>query len=69
MTIVCCSYPILTPEGFALPKCLDLVSADDVINAVENYLKYDSYAWRAIYAATGRDKSAAGRLGSSVTLA
>ena len=46
-----CSYPILTPEGFALPKCLDLVSADDVVNAVENYLKYDSYAWRAIYAA------------------
>jgi len=46
-----CLYPIRTSEDSLLPKCMDLVSSQDVINAVENYLKYESYAWRAIYGA------------------
>jgi len=29
---------------------MDMISANDVINAVEQYLKYDSFAWRTVYA-------------------
>ena len=43
-----CLYPVHTPNGFALSKCLDMVTTKDVINAIENYLKFSSYAWRAV---------------------
>lgn len=46
-----CTYPIKTPEGFILPKCLDMITADDVINAVENYMRFDTYAWKVLYSA------------------
>jgi hypothetical protein len=33
-----------------IPKCLEMVSAGDVIAAVEQYLNWDAFAWRPIYA-------------------
>ncbi|MGI4791112.1 MAG: glycosyltransferase family 9 protein [Janthinobacterium lividum] len=45
-----CLYPVATTEGIPLPKCLDMIGADDVIAAVERCLKFDTYAWRTIYA-------------------
>lgn len=44
-----CLYPIKTPQGTVLPKCLDMIDAQDVIRAVEQYLKFETYAWRTIY--------------------
>jgi ADP-heptose:LPS heptosyltransferase len=45
-----CLYPVRTTSGAVLPKCLDMVTAQDVINSVEQYLKFDSYPWRVIHA-------------------
>jgi ADP-heptose:LPS heptosyltransferase len=36
-----CEKPVLVREGFHLPKCLDMISAQDVIAAVERYLEWD----------------------------
>ena len=38
-----CLHPIALPSGVKLPKCLDMITAMDVIRAVENYLEFDSY--------------------------
>ncbi len=45
-----CLYPVKTGSGAVIPKCLEMVSAQNVIHAIEQYLKYDGYAWRAIRA-------------------
>lgn len=45
-----CLFPVKAVSGTILPKCMDMISAAEVINAVEQYLKYDSYAWRALHA-------------------
>jgi len=37
-----CLHPVRTPSGRFIPKCLDMISADDVIRAIEQYLIYDS---------------------------
>jgi ADP-heptose:LPS heptosyltransferase len=36
-----CEYPVVTPSGKKLPKCLDLITAQDVIRAIELYLTFD----------------------------
>lgn len=36
-----CEYPIRLSSGQMLPKCLDLITAEAVIAAVERYLEYD----------------------------
>lgn len=41
-----CFYPVKTAAGAVIPKCLDMITADHVIDAVEQYLKYDTFAWR-----------------------
>ena len=47
-----CVYPVLTGAGAVVPKCLEMITARHVIDAVEQYQKFDSFAWRAIYAHT-----------------
>lgn len=44
-----CLYPVKALSGIVLPKCMDMILAQDVIRAVEQYLKYESYAWRPLY--------------------
>ncbi len=46
-----CQFPVKSESGAVIPKCLDMVSAADVISSVENYIKFGSYAWRTIYSA------------------
>ncbi len=36
-----CLSPVTLSSGRKLPQCLDMITADDVIRAVENYLKFD----------------------------
>jgi ADP-heptose:LPS heptosyltransferase len=50
-----CLYPVKSASGAILPKCLDMITAEDVIRAIEEYLKYDSYVWRAIHAYVPED--------------
>jgi ADP-heptose:LPS heptosyltransferase len=45
-----CLLPVKSRTGTIMPKCMDMISAEDVINAIEQYLKYDSFAWRTVYA-------------------
>ena len=45
-----CLYPVKTPTGVVLPKCLDMITPAHVIDAVEQYLQFEKYAWRALYA-------------------
>ena len=49
-----CLLPVRTPEGRMLPKCLDMISADAIIAAIDKYLEFDAY--RPI--ATGRSDDA-----------
>jgi ADP-heptose:LPS heptosyltransferase len=37
-----CLLPIQLPSGRMLPKCLDMISADAVIQVVERYLEFES---------------------------
>ena len=37
-----CLRPITLPTGNKLPQCLDMITAGDVIRAVEMYLQFDS---------------------------
>jgi hypothetical protein len=43
-----CRFPVITRSGCVLPKCMDMITAEDVIEAVEDYLQYSSFAQRAI---------------------
>lgn len=43
-----CLFPVQTESGGVIPKCLDMVTAEHVIDAIEQYLQYSSYAWRAV---------------------
>ncbi len=36
-----CARPVRAAPGGMLPRCLDLITAEDVIRAVERYLTYD----------------------------
>jgi hypothetical protein len=38
-----CSRPTKTPSGKVIPKCLDLISVEDVVKAVRGYLRYYNY--------------------------
>lgn len=44
-----CLFPVQAPSGMVLPKCLEMITAQEVIQAVEHYLKFESFAWRTIY--------------------
>jgi ADP-heptose:LPS heptosyltransferase len=37
-----CVLPVKLPSGRALPKCLDLVTAEQVIQSIERYLAFDA---------------------------
>lgn len=37
-----CLHPVALSSGVKLPKCLDMITAMDVIRAVEKYLEFDS---------------------------
>jgi hypothetical protein len=37
-----CLRPVTLRSGRKLPQCLDMISAADVIRAVENYLRFDA---------------------------
>jgi len=37
-----CLRPVRLPSGRKLPQCLDLITAADVIRAVESYLQFDT---------------------------
>jgi ADP-heptose:LPS heptosyltransferase len=37
-----CHYPVSTDSGVVIPKCLDMISTDEVIGAIESYLSFDS---------------------------
>jgi ADP-heptose:LPS heptosyltransferase len=43
-----CMFPTQTPDG-TYAKCMETVSSQEVIGAIENYLKFDTYAWRGIH--------------------
>jgi ADP-heptose:LPS heptosyltransferase len=45
-----CVYPVKTSAGAVIPRCLDMVRAQDVIAAVQQYLNWDAFAWRPLYA-------------------
>lgn len=36
-----CLYPVKAASGAVIPKCLEMISAEEVIHAVEMYLKSD----------------------------
>ncbi|MCW3095447.1 MAG: ADP-heptose:LPS heptosyltransferase-like protein [Chthonomonadaceae bacterium] len=36
-----CEHPVNLPTGRVLPKCLDMITAEHVIQAIECYLEYD----------------------------
>jgi len=38
-----CLMPVTLPSGRKLPRCLDMITAADVIRAVENYLRFDTF--------------------------
>jgi len=38
-----CQNPVTTRNGCRLPKCLEMITTRDVIEAVERYLQFDSY--------------------------
>jgi ADP-heptose:LPS heptosyltransferase len=38
-----CLLPIVTPAGRKLPRCLDLITIEQVIDAIERYLAFDSW--------------------------
>jgi hypothetical protein len=35
---------------------MDMITAEDVIRAIEEYSKYESYAWRTIFAYTPEER-------------
>ena len=37
-----CLMPVTLPSGRKLPRCLDMITAADVIRAVENYLRFET---------------------------
>jgi ADP-heptose:LPS heptosyltransferase len=37
-----CLRPVTLPNGRKLPECLDMITAADVIRAIENYLKFEN---------------------------
>jgi len=43
-----CLYPVKLGTGAVVPKCMEMISAGEVIHAIEQYLKYDQFAWRAL---------------------
>ena len=45
-----CLFPVPTTGGRPIPKCMDMVTSRQVIRSIENYLRYDAFAWRAIHA-------------------
>lgn len=36
-----CRFPMVTDSGRVLPRCLDMITAADVIRSIERYLEYD----------------------------
>jgi len=36
-----CLRPVATPTGRKIPRCLDMISASNVIDAIERYLEFD----------------------------
>lgn len=44
-----CLYPVQAASGMVLPKCLEMITAQEVIQSVEQYLKFDSFAWRSVH--------------------
>ena len=36
-----CSYPVALGTGRTIPRCLDMITAGDVIRAIERYLEFD----------------------------
>jgi hypothetical protein len=39
-----CSYPIALGTGKIIPRCLDMITAGDVIRAIERYLEFERSA-------------------------
>ena len=35
--------------GRYYPACMSTISTAEVINSIENYLKFDTYQWRGVY--------------------
>jgi ADP-heptose:LPS heptosyltransferase len=35
-----CEHPITTPQGNTIPKCIDMITAEDIIRAVEKCLEF-----------------------------
>jgi ADP-heptose:LPS heptosyltransferase len=42
-----CLNPVATDNGVMLPKCLDIITSKDVIDAIELYLQYDNLSSKA----------------------
>jgi ADP-heptose:LPS heptosyltransferase len=42
-----CLNPVVTDSGVMLPKCLDLITSKDVIDAIELYLQFDHLSSKA----------------------
>jgi hypothetical protein len=43
-----CLFPTVTSSGAVIPRCLDMVTTDDVVRAIELYLGYSSFAFRTL---------------------
>jgi hypothetical protein len=39
-----CEWPVITPEGQALPKCMDLISAEEVVSRIRIYTDSFDYS-------------------------
>jgi ADP-heptose:LPS heptosyltransferase len=48
-----CLRPITLKNGLKLPECLDMISAADVIRAVENYLKFETMPFHEVVGTNG----------------
>ncbi len=36
-----CVFPVKTGSGQVIPKCMDMITVEDVVNAIEKYLRWD----------------------------
>jgi len=41
-----CERPVKTSSGRMLPRCLDMIRAEDVIRSIERYLAFDEIPWQ-----------------------
>ena len=36
-----CEYPVITKSGQKIPKCMDMITVDEVVNCIDKYMNYE----------------------------